>query len=247
MPELEPFDARLGTAVHAFADRAQTSVDAAAVAQHAMRHRRAGRLGWLAVPVPVPVSILVILVLLVPALALSLGFGVARDRGGAVLPVQTASPTPAAPTVATHAPQAIAASDGRGDDIVTGTVTLVLAVPYTESRAGDVTRLRDGEITVTIHASDARITGTGTWLANADLYSAAGPQWGTLRLENAGGAWDGTCSGSAWDGGDSAAWSCWLTGSGAYDGYSHYFSATWNRPGAGDVRGVTVPASPPAS
>ena len=32
MPELEPFDARLEAAVHAFADRAQTSVDAAAMA-----------------------------------------------------------------------------------------------------------------------------------------------------------------------------------------------------------------------
>ena len=34
MPELEPFDARIEAAVHAFADRVQTSVDAAATAEY---------------------------------------------------------------------------------------------------------------------------------------------------------------------------------------------------------------------
>ena len=40
MPELEPFDARIEAAVHAFADRALTSVDAAATAERAMRPRQ---------------------------------------------------------------------------------------------------------------------------------------------------------------------------------------------------------------
>jgi len=67
MPELDPFDARLEAAVHRFADRAQTSVDAAATAERAMRSRHRGRFRWLRVAVPVPVSILVVLALLMGA------------------------------------------------------------------------------------------------------------------------------------------------------------------------------------
>ena len=47
MPELDPFDARLTAAVHAFADRAATDVDAAAMAERAVGRRRAGAFAWL--------------------------------------------------------------------------------------------------------------------------------------------------------------------------------------------------------
>ncbi len=245
MPELEPFDTRLGAAVHAFADRAQTSVDAAATAERAMRSRHRGRLAWLGIAVPVPVSILIVLTLLVLALVASLGIGAPRRGPDAALPAVAVSPAAPSPSgSATPGP----ATDGKGDEVVAGTAILALTTPYTESRAGDVTRLRDGVITVTTRMSDPRVSGTGTWRVNADLYPATGPQWGAYRLENADGAWEGTCSGAAWEGGrdEGGAWSCRLTGSGAYDGYSYVFSATTGDPGIDDVRGVIVPGPLPS-
>lgn len=242
MPELEPFDARLEAAVHAFADRAQTSVDAAATAERAMRRRHRGRLAWLGIAVPVPVSILVVLVLLVLALAASLGIGGPRRGQDAGLPVVAVSPGAASPPVATPD----LATDGKDDEVVSGTLALALTTPYTETRAGDVTRLRDGVITVTARMSDPRVSGTGTWRVNADLYPTAGPRWGAYRLENKDGTWDGVCSGAARDTSVDGAWSCRLTGSGAYNGYSYFFSATTGGPGIDDVRGVIVPGPLPS-
>lgn len=242
MPELDPFDARLEAAVHGFADRAQTSVDAAATAERAMLHRHRGRLAWLGIAVPVPVSILVVLGLLVLALAASLGIGAPRRGQDAALPVVAVSP--AATDAATRT--ADPALDGEGDEVVSGALTLALTTPYTETRAGDVARLRDGVITVTARMSDPRVSGTGAWRVSADLSPATGPRWGAYRLENADGAWDGTCSGAAWDAGSGGAWSCRLTGSGAYDGYSYLTWATTGDPGIDDVRGVIYPGPLPA-
>ena len=140
----------------------------------------------------------------------------------------------------------IPASDGQADEVVAGTAILALTTPYTESRSGATTQLRDGVITVTTRMSDPRVSGTGTWRVSADLSPAAGPRWGAYRLETAAGAWDGTCSGAAWDAGAGGAWSCRLTGSGAYDGYSYLFSATTGDSGTDDVRGVIVPGPPPS-
>jgi hypothetical protein len=242
MPELEPFGARLEAAVHGFADRAQTSVDAAATAEWAMHHRHRGRLAWLGIAVPIPISILVVMVLLVLALAASLGVGAPKLGQDAALPIVGVSPaaTSAAP------PTTDPALDGEGDEVVSGTLTLALTTPYTETRAGDVTRLRDGVITVTARMSDPRVSGTGTWRVSADLSPATGPRWGPYRLDNADGAWVGTCSGAAWDAGDGGAWSCRLAGGGAYDGYSYLFSATTNESGTDDVRGVIYPGQPPS-
>jgi hypothetical protein len=243
MPELEPFDTRLEAAVHAFADRAQTSVDAAATAEQAMRHRPRSRLAWLGIAVPVPVSILFVLALLVLALALSLGIGAPRRGQDAAIPIVAVSPVAASPRGSTTPDPG---TDGRGDEIVAGTAILALTTPYAESRAGANTRLRDGVITVTTRMSDPRVSGTGTWQVSADLSPTTGPRWGAYRLENAAGAWDGTCSGAAWDAGSGGVWSCRLTGSGAYDGYSYLSWATTGDSGIDDVRGVIYPGPPPA-
>jgi hypothetical protein len=242
MPELDPFDARLEAAVHGFADRAQTSVDAAAVAERAMRRRHRGGFAWLGVAVPVPVSILLVLGLLVLALVASLGIGAPRRGQDAALPVVVVSPGAASLPPAMPDP----ASDGQGDEVVGGAATLTLTTPYTESRAGATTQLRDGVITVTTRMSDPRVSGTGTWRVSADLHPTTGPRWGAYRLENAAGAWDGPCSGAAWDAGSGGAWSCRLTGSGAYDGYSYLSWATTGDSGIDDVRGVIYPGPPPA-
>lgn len=243
MPELEPFDARLGAAVHRFADRAQTGVEAAATAERAMRVRHRGRLAWLGIAVPIPVSILLVLALLVLALVASLGIGAPRRGQDAALPIVAVSPGAASPP-APATPDSGAV--GTDDEIVAGTAILALTTPYAEARAGATTRLRDGVITVTTRMSDPRVSGTGTWRVNADRYATTGPRWGAYRLENADGAWDGPCSGAAWDTGDGGAWSCQLTGSGAYDGYSYLFLATTSDPGIDDVRGVIVPGPLPS-
>lgn len=242
MPELETFETRLEAAVHAFADRAQTSVDAAATAERAMGHRQRGRLAWLGIAVPVPVSILVVLALLVLALVASLGIGAPRRGQDAIVPIVPVSPGAASPAAATPDP----GTDGRDEELVAGTASLALTTPYTESRTGATTRLRDGVITVTTRMSDPRVSGTGTWRVNADLYPITGPRWGAYRLENTAGTWDGTCSGAAWDMGGGGAWSCRLTGSGAYDDYSYLFSVTTREPGGDDVRGVIVPGPLPS-
>ena len=248
MPELKPFDVRLEAAVHGFADRAQTSVDAAAMAERVMRHRHRGRLAWLGAAVPVPIPILLVLALLVLALVASLGIGAPRRGQDAALPIVQASPAAVSPGASTPGTSAVPdpGTDGKGDEIVAGTAILALTTPYTESSVGATSRLRDGVITVTARMSDPRVSGTGTWRVNADLYPTTGPRWGVYRLENAAGAWDGTCSGAAWDAGSGGAWSCRLTGSGAYDDYSYLFSATTSELGIDDVRGVIVPGPLPS-
>ena len=177
MPELDPFDTRLEAAVHGFADRAQTSVDAAATAERAMGHRHRGRLAWLGVAVPVPVSILFALGLLVLALVASLGVGAPRRGQDAALPILVASPGVASPTAPTSPDPG---SDGQADEVVAGTAILALTTPYTGSRSGATTQLRDGVITVTTRMSDPRVSGTGTWRVSADLSAADRPPMGRV-------------------------------------------------------------------
>lgn len=249
MPELDPFDSRLEAAVHAFADGAQTRVDAAATAERTIRRGRAGRLSWLGYAVPVPVSILVVLLLLVLTLAVSLGIGAAWHRQSSVVPVAIASATPAAVAPSASASPSVApmaATDGEGDDVVAGTETLVVTVPFLETTPGDVARSRDGVITTTAAMNDPRVSGTGTWQVSADLSDGVGPAWGTYRLEGADGAWEGTCTGGLWDAADGGARTCWLVGGGDYAGYSYHLAVTWSGQGPGDVRGVIVPGLPPA-
>jgi hypothetical protein len=260
MPELKAydtrdagaaFDERLRSAVRGFANGAQTDADAVAVAERAMRRRRTGPLAWLGEAVPIPVPVLVVLGLLILALAMTLGIGAPWAQRGAVQPQSLASPALLDPAQALPAARLAAvaspwpATDARGDEVVVGTVTVALTTPPAAEGTGTPTRMRDGVATVTAATNDARANGSGTWQLNLDLYSKAGPAWGPLRLETADGAWSGPCRGSAWSGGDALAWSCWLTGTGGYDGFSYYLSATWSGQGVGDVRGVIVPAPPP--
>jgi len=244
MAELDPLDTRLSTAVRAFADRAQTSVDAADVAERAKGLRPAGRLAWLGTAVAVPVSLLILLALLVLALALTLGVGAGRGNPGFLAPI-----APTAPATATQAALATPsaspdpASDGIGDEVVTGTdrgPSLAGPAPsFTVVRG--VTQVRDVPYENTATMSDPRVSGTGTWILNYDDHGTTGPAWGAYRLENAGGTWEGSCSGGLTQ--DGLARSCWLTGKGAYDGYFYYLTETLEQ-GAGDIRGVITPGPP---
>ena len=184
MPELDPFDARLGAGIRAFADRAQTSVDAAAMAEHARRHRRTGRLSWLGVAVPVPVSILIVLGLLLLALALAFGAGAPWSHQGSVLPIALASPTAPQP-LAGHDPHrqladARADADRRPgrprarhrDRLLSG------AVPgHDHARQKGIAHTQGVVIEVTTDMDDPRVTGTGTY----HLDSTRPERWGSPR------------------------------------------------------------------
>jgi hypothetical protein len=237
MPELDHFDLRIEHAVHAFADRAQTSVDAVAVAARAMGRRQTGPWAVLVRAVPVPVS-------LIAVSAVLLAFAGWSISGGGPFPVRiwlgpvatpTAAPTPAptpspTPTPVLPTPTPIPPPDGQGDDVVAGS---------------EIVGLREGVMTIRASMNDPRVDGTGTWQVDTDLRDGTGPAWGGFRLDNAGGAWEGSCTGSLWEGGTAGIRSCWLQGSGDYEGYTYQLTVTWSDQGSGDVRGVIVPGSRP--
>ncbi len=67
-----------------------------------------------------------------------------------------------------------------------------------------------------------------------------------MKVENKDGSWDGPCTGAAWNEGDGIAWSCWLTGSGAYDGYTYYKQTQMEATDEfAKVVGVVYPGEPP--
>jgi len=153
--------------------------------------------------------------------------------GASASPSESPSPSPSPvimPSTATY---------------VAGTETISVTTPGVQALAGHVTRLR-GRIVVSADTmNDPRVTGTGTMNANADMYGAVGPQWGTYRLENAGGAWEGTWTGALWDGGTATNVSGWLVGSGAYEGWT-YFVHVWGT-SSFQVEGVIFNGSPPTT
>lgn len=154
---------------------------------------------------------------------------------GASSPAPTATPTLAATPVPTEAPTAhatatptatpIAMTDGEGPEYVVGTSRLTVTKDATETVVGEVTQLRGQEMTDTGSMSDPRLAGTKHITLNADFYGPVASEWGTTRMENADGAWEGTWTGASWNDGNATSVSGWLAGSGAYAGYTYYFHA----------------------
>lgn len=251
MAELDPLDVRVERAVHAFADRAQTSVDAVAVAAHAIGHRRTGPWAVVSRSVPVPVPLLVVPLLLVAFLGWSL-------TGGGPFPIRiwlgpvatpTTGPTPSPTPTPTVLPLAPAH--------VTGTATSTQLSPKaTPPAEGMLPPLTGAVLELVIEMDDPRVTGTGTLSARVDQGSgvALGFISGSLRLDTMAGAWEGPCSGASWsgltpwyDGVAGANLSCWLAGSGAYTGltfYLNYRFAGWEAPD--ELEGTVFPAEPPS-
>jgi hypothetical protein len=146
------------------------------------------------------------------------------------LPVRTptdltpsSAPAPSAGPAATPWPE----TDGKGAEVVGGRDLLVgLTRNYTSENVNGVGQIRDGQVTLTSEMNDSRVDGTVTFDINIDVYDKVGPQWGTMRVVNDAGAWEGPCTGAAWADGDGVAWSCWLTGSGDYTGWTYYRQLT---------------------
>jgi hypothetical protein len=243
MPELDPFETRLTAAVRSFAGRAETRVDAAAVAEQVVGSRRRS-LGALGRVVPVPVSILLLLGLLLAMLAWSIGGGAPwSNRALVALPQPTASQSPAEAVSPTPAPT----TNGQGAQHVTGSARLVLAKAPSRTMQAGVTRERGGISTITALMTDRRVSGTGTFTFNRDVYGTVATEWGALHLASDQGTWDGTCRGRSLVAGETATWACWLVGGGTYAGYSYYVEHRWTKQGAGQLEGLLYPGSPPKS
>jgi hypothetical protein len=243
MPELDPFEARLTRAVHAFADRAETRVDPISVADQAIGHRRFASLSWLGHTVPVPVSILLVLGLLLALLAWSVGVGAPWNQRTSIvlLPAPTATPTAtAAPTV-----RPMPTTDGAGVEYVTGTGMLSIVESGTSVRVGAVTQVRGYVASAVDTMNDPRVTGTGTLRLSIDTFDGVGSESGTYWLESADGSWEGTVSGLGWSDGEASAVTGWLVGSGAYAGWTYYIDIRSSGLQT-ELSGVIYPGSPPA-
>jgi hypothetical protein len=241
MPELDPFDIRLAAAIRTFADRAETRVDATDMANRTIGRRRFASLVWLGRPLPVATSILLLLGLLLALLAWSVQVGAPWDQRTSVVPLPAPTASPVLAPTATPTPT----TDGVGDEYVNGTGTFSIVDSGTSAQVGDVTQLRGFVATSTDTMNDPRVTGTGTLRLSIDTYSPVGREWGSYRLENAGGAWEGTVTGAAWNRGNASDVSGWLVGSGAYEGYT-YFVHTRSSDTSTETEGIIFPGSPPA-
>jgi hypothetical protein len=156
-------------------------------------------------------------------------------------PNEVTSP-PASPT-----PTPMATTDGQGAEVVRGVETGGdLLKNYTITKVGDVSQYRGGVVLLRDKMNDPRVDGTVTFKFSIDAYDSAASEWGTMKVENKAGSWDGPCTGGTWTEGDGIAWSCWLTGSGAYDGYTYYKQSTKKVPEKFlDIIGVVFPGEPP--
>ena len=123
----------------------------------------------------------------------------------------------------------------------------------TETVTEDGTRQNRGWILTCVDTNnDPRVTGTATYSWNYDMWGSgmefAHVQWGSGRLENAGGAWEGTLTGSfSTANGDVILF--WFEGTGGYEGLSYGMWAVLPTAEAGwtyPVKGLIFPGSPPA-
>lgn len=185
---------------------------------------------------------------IVVLVAVACGAGAATPTPTAIPPsvasVAPPAPTDTPPTLPPAIP--IPTTDGEGAEYVVGTSSLTVTKPPTETVVGAVTQWRGQEMTSAGTMNDPRVNGTQRIILNLDRYQQVAAEWGTTRLENPGGAWEGTWTGASWDNGNATSVSGWLVGSGAYAGYTYYFHTD----GEGmpfRVEGVIFPGSPPTS
>jgi hypothetical protein len=191
--------------------------------------------------VPVPVSLLVVAASL-------LAFGAWSLIGRGPVPVHitlgpVATPTAAPTPSPTPSPTPTIAPDTPA--YVTGTAS------STEQSHGQSSVVID----VVTEMDDPRVTGTGTYQLVVNSTGQRAFASGTFRLEAAGGAWEGTCTGARWDGFTpfydgigGANLSCWLRGSGAFTTMTlylnHRFAESYDA--RDELLGTIVPAEPPS-
>jgi hypothetical protein len=189
---------------------------------------------------------------LIVVLALVSLVAAACGAAATTLPAPTGTPTQAAtdapaPTVAATArpaPTPMPTTDGVGPEYVTGTSSLSVTKEATQKVVGNVVQYRDQEMTDTGPMSDPRLAGSSVITLNGDMYGDVMSEWGTTRIENADGAWEGTWTGASWNGGTATSVSGWLVGSGAYEGYTYYFHGYGSSPPY-QMEGIIFEGTPP--
>ncbi len=177
----------------------------------------------------------------------------------AAVATSPAMPTPAAaPATPTIAPSAAAAtvpvtatpvvSPDATVTSVAGTATCPTVDSGSATTVSDgYQEFRGGTLTCIVTTGDARVSGTemaSPWNENmwGKTDSVAMVQWGTLRLENAGGAWEGTGSGVySSDRGDIVV--SWYKGTGGYTGLGYFELRTGKEPNM--IQGLIFPGDPP--
>lgn len=135
--------------------------------------------------------------------------------------------------------------------VVEGTATCPTAdLGNATTHVEGVIHYRGGTFTCTMRTDDPRVSGThstATWNADlwgkADLSSGALVQWASVRLENDGGAWEGTLSGvgALPDPGDTIV--VWYKGTGGYAGLSYF--ELWTGQDPWTIQGQIFPGEPP--
>jgi hypothetical protein len=108
--------------------------------------------------------------------------------------------------------------------------------------------LRDLSIECTDKTDDPRVSGSHKASANMDVWgtlaNGAGVQWASVRLENAGGAWEGRQLGVASLPGRGDIMEFWYRGTGGYEGLSYFALVTGSEPWK--IQGQIFPGDPPA-
>jgi hypothetical protein len=130
----------------------------------------------------------------------------------------------------------------------TATGEVTEGVPGMLSKGGGLWSWRDGAWTLELEASDPRASGTLSAFANADhdIETWHGIEWGTLRIENAGGTWVGPYTAMAHKPPEGAftVGSGMLVGEGDYAGYT--MNLCFDSSPVGKVHGVIFKGQPPA-
>jgi hypothetical protein len=191
--------------------------------------------------------------LAVTALVAGCSAGGSPSRSLAATPGISASTTPAS-MPPTPAPPSTSAATMTP---IKGTSTSVSGDPGTVTTGADgVQHARGGTFMFRDATSDPRVSGTATATWNEDSWTTANPsraaavQWGTERIENAGGAWEGKATGVySSDRGDIVA--TWYRGTGGYAGLGYFRLRTSAELVAGitrswKVRGLVFPGDPPS-
>lgn len=158
-----------------------------------------------------------------------------------------ATPTPDPTPDPTPSPTPAAVSYGPVT-VVTGTNDCPGLNPVFTTDPDGTMHVRDLTVECTDTTNDPRVSGSHTATWSMDVWgspyagSAAGVQWGTVRLANAGGAWDGKLSGVYSSiGGDSIV--VWYKGTGGYAGLAYFELLTGTGPWT--IHGQIFPGDPP--
>ncbi len=229
MPRPDPFESRLASAVRLFANDADARVDAVAMTERARRLNRSRDVSWLR-----RIGFAAAAAALVAVAAM--GWEVFQQRTVVgPTPTRTPAPTMTPTPLATPTAEVLAG----GWVLVSGTHSSAVSSAGTTDAGGRTSGI---VITASDRTDHPRATGAGTLRLSADTSGDLSVEWGTYRLENADGAWEGRCRGSSWSGGRDLM--CWLAGSGGYAGFTYSFYLRTDG-AAGQIVGSIYPGSPP--